>query len=56
VTAGGTYSASATAIVPYSVAPGDYYVILWADRDGSTLESNEGNNTLATVTRVTLLP
>jgi YD repeat-containing protein len=56
VTAGGNYSASATAIVPYSVAPGDYYVILWADRDGSTLESNEGNNTLATVTRVTLLP
>jgi subtilase family serine protease len=56
VTAGGNYTASATAIVPSSVAPGDYYVIVWADRDNSTIESNEANNTLTSVTRVTLLP
>jgi YD repeat-containing protein len=56
VAANGSYTASSTAIVPSSVAPGDYYVIVWADRDGSTVESNEANNTLASVTRVTLLP
>jgi subtilase family serine protease len=56
VAAGGNYTASATAIVPSSVAPGDYYVIVWADRDGWTFESNEANNTLTSVTRVTLLP
>jgi hypothetical protein len=56
VAPGTSYTTPATAIVPSSVAPGDYYVILWADRDGSTVESNEANNTLASVTRVTLLP
>jgi hypothetical protein len=56
IAAGGNYTTSATAIVPYSVTPGDYYVIVWTDRDGSTRESNETNNTVASTTRVTLLP
>jgi subtilase family serine protease len=56
VAAGGSYPASSTAIVPSSVAPGDYYVIVWANHGPSTIESNGTNNTVASVTRVTLLP
>lgn len=56
VTPGTSYTASAAAVVPSWWTPGDYYIILWANGDGRTGESNVTNNTLASATRVTLLP
>jgi YD repeat-containing protein len=56
VPAGTGYTANLTQRVSASVAPGDYYVIVYADNNQSLAESNEGNNIIVSATRITLAP
>lgn len=49
-------TASATATIPLGQAPGDYYLIAYADAYDVVPETNEGNNTWITAFRVNQAP
>ncbi|MBI2526319.1 MAG: DUF2341 domain-containing protein [Candidatus Rokubacteria bacterium] len=54
---GASYASGAvTVTVPASVSPGSYYIIIRTDVHQQIAESDEGNNTRASATQVTLAP
>jgi hypothetical protein len=54
--AGATYSVGGTAVVPATVLPGQYWILVKTDDAGQLVEENEGNNLAVSLTQITLSP